>query len=112
MPHATIYTTIAQSIALLFAAAGALQLAGPGFVRRAYARWGMPRNFHRVTGALELVTAAFLAMAETRIWGVGLAAIITFTAVITLLKSEQYGWSVPAVMLLAALVPASLALPL
>ena len=26
MPHATIYTVIAQSIALLFAAAGALQL--------------------------------------------------------------------------------------
>jgi hypothetical protein len=58
------------------------------------------------------VTAVFLAMAETRIWGVGLAAIITFTAVVTLLKSEQYAWSVPAVFLLAALVPASLALPL
>jgi hypothetical protein len=112
MPHATAFTIIAQSIAVLFATAGAVQLAGPAFVQRAYERWEMPRKFYRVTGALELITALFLTIAETRVWGVILGAIITFGAVITLLKSEQYGWSVPGILLLMALVPALLAGPL
>ena len=111
MLHATIYATIAQSVAVLFAAAGGVQIAGPGFVQRAYERWEMPRKFYRVTGALELIAALFLSNAETRIWGVILGAIVTFGAVITLLKSEQYGWSIPGMVLLMALVPASLAGP-
>jgi hypothetical protein len=109
MPHA--FAAIAQSLAVIFAGAGAIQLAGPGFVRRAYERWGMPPKFYRVTGILELLAALFLANAETRIWGVVLGAIILFIAEITLLKSEQYGWSLPGMLLLAALVPASLAGP-
>ncbi len=112
MPHVTAYTVIAQSIAVLFAIAGAIQLAGPAFVQRAYERWEMPRKFYRVTGVLELITALFLANAETRLWGVALGAIITFNAVVTLLKSEQYGWSVPGILLLMALVPVLLAGPL
>ena len=111
MSHATAFTIIAQSIAVLFAIAGAIQLAGPAFVRRAYERWEMPRKFYRVTGALELIAALFLVNAETRVWGVALGAIITFNAIVTLLKSEQYGWTVPGILLLVALVPASLASP-
>lgn len=111
MPHPTLYTDIAQSIAVVFGIAGAVQLAGPAFVQRAYERWEMPRKFYRVTGALELLTALFLANAETRVWGVALGAIITFGAVVTLLKSGQYGWSIPGIALLVALVPASLASP-
>lgn len=111
MPHTTIYATIAQSVAVLFAAAGGIQIAGPAFVQRAYERWEMPRKFYRVTGALELIAALFLANAETRIWGVILGAIVLFGAIVTLLKSEQYGWSIPGMMLLMALVPASLAGP-
>ncbi|MEI9932558.1 MAG: DoxX family protein [Rhizomicrobium sp.] len=111
MTHSIIYASIAQAIAVLFAIAGVVQLSGPAFVQRAYERWEMPRKFYRVTGALEIATALFLASPETRIWGVVLGAVITFSAIITLLKSEQYGWSVPGMMLLMAFVPASLAGP-
>src|ERR1700759_2990985 len=111
MLHTTIYATIAQSVAVMFAAAGAVQIAGPAFVQRAYERWEMPRKFYRVTGGLELIAALFLSNAETRIWGVILGAIVTFGAVVTLLKNEQYGWSIPGMMLLMALMPASLAGP-
>jgi hypothetical protein len=112
VPHITICTAIAEALALLFAIAGTVLVTGPGFVQRAYARWEMPPKFHRVTGILDLMTALFLANAETRIWGVVLGAMISFYAVVTLLKSEQYGWSVPGMLMLAALVPASLAGPL
>ncbi len=111
MPHAIAFTIIAQSVAVLFAAAGIVQLPGPAFVRRAYERWELPRKFYRVTGLLELIAALFLVNAETRVWGVVLGAIVTFGAIVTLFKSEQYGWSVPGILLLVALVPASLAGP-
>ena len=111
MPHTTAFPFVAQSIAVLLAIAGAIQLAGPAFVQRAYERWEMPRKFYRVTGALELIAALFLVNAETRVWGVVLGAIVTFGAVFTLLKSEQYVWSVPGILLLMAFVPASLASP-
>jgi len=111
MPHEFVYTVIAQSIAAVFGIAGVIQVAGPGFVQRAYERWEMPRKFYRVTGGLELIAALFLANAETRVWGIVLGAIVTFSAIVTLLKSEQYGWSVPGILLLVAFVPASLAGP-
>jgi hypothetical protein len=111
MPHSIVYATIADTIAVLFAIAGGIQLAGPAFVQRAYDRWEMPRKFYRVTGALELIAALFLSNAVTRVWGVALGAVITFVAIVTLLKSEQYGWSIPGVLLLVAFVPASLAGP-
>lgn len=110
MPHA-LFTVIAQSVAVLFAAAGIIQLPGPAFVRRAYERWEMPRKFYRVTGLLELLTALFLVNAETRIWGVILGAIVMFGAIVTLFKNEQYGLSIPGILLLVALMPASLAGP-
>src|SRR3569833_1716804 len=100
MPHTAIYATIAQSVAVLFAAAGGIQLTGTTFIQRAYERWEMPRKFYRVTGALELIAALFLANAETRIWGAIIAAIVLFGAIVTLLKSEQYGWSIPGMVLL------------
>jgi hypothetical protein len=112
MPHTTVYTIIAQSIAIVFAIAGAFQIVGPAFVQRAYERWEMPRKFYRVTGAIELTTALFLVNAETRVWGIVLGAIVTFSAIVTLLKNELYGWSVPGIFLLAAFVPASLAIQL
>ncbi len=112
MPHLSVYAMIAQAIAAVFALAGIVQLPGPGFVRRAYARWEMPRKFYRVVGVLDLIAAFFLMDASTRIWGVGLAAIVSFGAIVTLLKSEQYVWSIPGVVLMMALVPASLASPI
>ena len=103
---------IAWTIAAIFAVSGAVQLAGPGFVRRAYRRWEFPPKFYRVTGLIELVTAAFLSNPLTRIWGVALAALTIFVAVVTLLNNRQYAYTVPGILLLIALVPASLAGPL
>jgi hypothetical protein len=98
-------------LAAIFAASGLVHLSGAGFVRRAYARWRFPPKFHRITGILSLLAAAFLATPVTRIWGAVLAALMTFFAVVTLLNHRQYAYSVPAMLMLAALIPAMLASP-
>lgn len=100
---------IALALAGVFGLAGLLQLMSPKPLRALYDRWRYPRGFERVTGALELVAAVFLAIGETRIWGVLLAAFITFTAVVTLLNRGKYLYAATGMLLLAALAPATLA---
>ncbi len=96
----------------LFGAAGLLHMAGPGFVRHAYRRWGFPSSAHRVVGVLQILTALFLSNPVTRIWGVILAGFIIFFATVALLNRGKYAYSVPGLLLMLALVPASLAGPL
>jgi hypothetical protein len=85
-----------------FALSGLVQLAGPRFVRDAYARWEYPRGYYRITGTLELLAATLLAVPATRIRGAVLACIIMFGAVVTLLHHREYLHAVPAMALFVA----------
>jgi len=98
----------AWAIAGMFAASALLHLAGPRFIREAYDRWNFPRKFYRVTGIVELITAAFLSNPLTRLWGITLAALTMFVAVVTLLNNKQYAYTVPGILVMLALIPASL----
>jgi hypothetical protein len=93
----------------VFLLAGLVNVGGSSMVRAAYRAWDYPPNFYRVVGTIELMVALFLALPQTRIWGVILGGFIAFFSVVTLLKHSRYGWSLPAMLLLAALVPASFA---
>ena len=112
MSYVYIATRFAWTIASVFGASGLLHLAGLGFVKRTYARADFPPGFYRLAGLVQLLAAVFLASPITRIWGVILAASVTFAAMVVLLSNRQYAYSVPGLLLLAALVPASLAGPL
>ena len=96
----------------LFGASGLLHMGGPGFVRRAYRRWGFPSNANQVVGVLQILTALFLSNPVTRIWGVILAGFIIFFTTVALLNRGKYAYSVPGLLSMLALVPASLAGPL
>ena len=96
----------------LFGASGLLHLVGPNFLKSAYRRWGFPFNAHRVIGVLEIITALFLSNPVTRIWGVILAAFIIFFGTFALVNHGKYVYSLPGLILMLALVPASLAGPL
>jgi hypothetical protein len=109
MHPATFPVLIAWSIATIFAISALVNLTGPHALRAAYARWGYPRRFHLITGVLETITALFLAVPQTRIWGAALAAMVLFVAVVTLLNHRQYLYAVPGIVLLAALPPTLLA---
>ena len=99
----------AWSVALVLAVSAAVHLVGPKRLRAAYAEWDYPRSFHRVVGISNLVAALFLARPETRVWGVALAALILFIAVVTLLNHRRYTYAVPGMLLMLALPPALLA---
>ena len=90
----------------MFGAGAVLNLAAPGFVRRVYQRWDYPRGFYYVVGLAQGLTALFLAVPETRIWGGILGAMILFVTVVSLLNHRKYLYAVPAILLMVALAPA------
>ena len=104
-------TVTVFSLAAIFTVIGLVQLTGPRFVRDAYRRWDYPKAVRVVTGLLDLAAAVMLAQPFLRGWGITLAALLTFGSVVTLLNHRHYGCAAMAVLLLIALIPASLALP-
>ena len=93
----------------VFLLAALVNLTGSSVVRAAYRAWDYAPNFYRVVGVIELLAALFLTLPQTRIWGVILGGGIAFFSVVALLKHGRYAWSLPAMLLLAALVPATFA---
>ena len=102
---------VAWVVGAILTVAGLVNIAGPRRLRAAYARWEFPTRFYLLAGALEVTAALFLAIPELRIWGIALAGFIMFGAVVTLFNHRRYVSAVPGIILLAALVPASLAVP-
>jgi hypothetical protein len=105
LPH-----LFAGSLAAIFAITGIIDFAGSGYIRARFRQWRHPRQFYRVMGVLQLLAALFLAMPLLRIWGIILAGFVTFFWVVTLLNHRQWNWAVAGMLMMAALVPASLAL--
>ncbi len=104
-------TLVALSLAALLGVIGVVQLAGPRFLREAYRRWDYPRHLRLVTGSLDIAAALMLAEPNLRGWGIALAAILIFGSVVTMLSHRQYAYAAPAILMMAALVPATLAVP-
>jgi hypothetical protein len=102
----SVYSVVALSLAVVFAAIGAVQLRGPAFVRDAYARWGYAQRVRLVTGALDIVAGLMLAAPALRGWGIALAAVLSFGAGVVFLSHQQYRHA-----LMAALIPAAAAVP-
>ncbi|MBU6297579.1 MAG: DoxX family protein [Alphaproteobacteria bacterium] len=108
MPQLSFPVFAVATLVGVFALAGTVQLVGPRFVRDVYQRWEFAPGFYRVTAVLDLLAAVFLAVPETRLWGIGLAGMIIFAAVATLLGHRKYLHAVPGMLLLMALAPAAL----
>jgi len=94
------------TLTVLFALAAIMNLAAPDALRRVYRRWDYPRGFYYVTGLLQCLTALFLALPQTRIWGGILGALVLFATTVTLLNHRQYLYAVPTILMIIALVPA------
>jgi hypothetical protein len=110
--HAVPYPfLIVWTVGAVLAVLGLINIAAPRSLRETYARWEFPQRFYLVAGLLEITAAAFLAIPEMRIWGIALAGFIMFGAVITLFNHRRYLIAVPGILLMVALVPASLAVP-
>jgi hypothetical protein len=107
MSALSIQFLIIRPLVATFALFGLVQLAGPRFVREAYARWEYPRGYYYLTGMLELLAATLLALPGTRILGAILAGSILFGAIITLLENHEYLHALPAIVLLVGTILAA-----
>lgn len=103
---------VAELLALFFALAALLNFCEPAFLKRAYARWDLRPNVHLLAAFFNALAAVFLSMPITRLWGVAVAAIVMFFAEVLLISRKQYAYALPGLIVLAALVPASLAGPI
>lgn len=86
---ASVESTLAIVLAVLFAVAGVVNLVRPGGVKRDFARWGYPAWFQWVCGALELLSAALLLEQSTRLLGLALAGAIMIGALFTLMRNRE-----------------------
>jgi hypothetical protein len=100
---------VVNLLSAIFALAGLINLSGSTHLRAVYRLWHYPYNFYRIVGLAQLTAALFLIVPETRIWGIAASGMIAFIVTVTLLHHRQYLWSLPVMLLLVSLVPASLA---
>ena len=101
---------LANGLAAIFAIAAIMDLAGSRYVRARFRQWRYPRQFYRIMGVLQLITAIFLAMPQLRIWGIILAGLLSFFWIVPLLGHRQWSWAAAGMLLMMALAPASLAI--
>ena len=107
----SVYSQVAWSLTIVFGLIGAIQLIGPRFVRETYRSWDFGPRVRIVTGLLDIAAAVMIALPALRGWGIALGAILTFGAVVVFLNHRQYRYALPAIGLLIALVPATVAVP-
>jgi uncharacterized membrane protein len=107
----SIYDLIALWLSVIFSVIGLVQLIGPHFVRETYRRWGYGRSVRLVTGVMDIVAAIMLGLPALRVWGIAVAAILTFGSIVVFLNHRQYRQAVPAIVLMLALIPATVAVP-
>ena len=111
MADILIYDVIALWLSVIFSVIGLVQLIGPDFVRETYRRWGYGRSVRLVTGVLDIVAAVMLGFPTLRVWGIALAAILSFGSIVVFLNHRQYRQAIPAIGLMLALIPATVAVP-
>ena len=90
-------TLLAWLLALAFLGIGVVNGAGPGAIKDDFVRWGYPRWWNLVTGALEVATAALILTPATRVVGVGLGAVICLAAAATVVRCKDYGHVPPSI---------------
>ena len=104
-------TIAVSSLALLLGIIGFVQLAGPKFLRDLYRRWDYPPGTRIVTGLLDIMAGVLILEPSMRGWGIALAAFLIFGSAVTLLNHRHYAGAAAVIVMMAALIPATLAVP-
>jgi len=85
-----VHTLSLWFLAAAFLGAGIVNAIGAAGTQNEFAKWGYPRWWGIVTGGLEIVTAALIALPATRIVGAALGAAIIAAAILTVLRHRDY----------------------
>jgi hypothetical protein len=94
-------TLLAWLLTLAFLGAGIVNAAGSAAIKSDFVRWGYPRWWNLVTGGLEVLVAALIAVPAARVAGLGLGAAICVAAVATVVRYKNYGHVPPGAVLTA-----------
>ncbi len=87
-----------------FFGAGLFNAIGRPATQDDFARWGYPRWWCRVTGGLEIVTAALIALPAVRGIGLTLGAVIIAAGLLTVLRRREFAHTAPLGLFVALLV--------
>lgn len=78
-----------------FFVAGVVNAIGIPATQDNFARWGYPRWWGRLTGALEIIAAVLIALPSSRVTGLVFGAIIITAAILTVLRYREFMHLVP-----------------
>jgi hypothetical protein len=84
-----------------YAGAGLVNAISGQATRQSFVRWGYPAWWGRLTGGLEIVSAALIAHPWSRGAGYLLGGVIILAAIATLLRHRRYSHLPPAILFLA-----------
>lgn len=96
----------------IFAASAMLHLIAPSFLRAIYRRAYDSEAMLRITALPHGLTALFLALPHTHLWGCAMAVVPLFGAVVSMLRHQRYALAVLGMLAMLALPVAIAAAPL
>ncbi|MEM5405300.1 MULTISPECIES: DoxX family protein [Paraburkholderia] len=103
-----VHTLSIWLLAAGFFGAGLFNAIGTPASQGDYARWGYPRWWGRLTGALEMLSAVLIALPATRMIGLALGALIIAAAVLTVLRHRDFSHLVPLGVFVAVIAIAGI----
>jgi uncharacterized membrane protein YphA (DoxX/SURF4 family) len=102
-----LHNIVVWLLVVAFLGAGLFNAIGTRATQDDFARWGYPRWWCRVTGGLEIVSAALIALPAGHVVGMALSAIIIVVAIATVLRRWELSHTAPLGVFTALLVLAA-----
>lgn len=95
-------------VAAVFFGAGVFNAIGTTATRDSFVRWGYPAWWCRLTGGLEVTTAAFIVFPATHAAGSLLGTVVVAAAALTVLMHRDFSHLLPVGLFVALLAVAGL----
>ena len=102
-----LHVVVVWLLVVAFFGAGLFNAIGTRATQDDFARWGYPRWWCRVTGGLEIMSAALIALPVSRGGGTALGAIIIAAAIVAVLRRREFSHTAPLGVFAALLVLAA-----